>query len=48
MVGDQLKMSVPYPGTTHWGQLRDSDPFIGATTQKPQPNYCVAFDLTAP
>ena len=48
MVSDHLKMSDPYPGTTHWGLLRDSDPFIGATTQKPQPNYCVAFDLPAP
>jgi len=48
MVGDHLKMSAPYPGTTHWGLLHDSDPFIGTTTQKPQPNYCVAFDLTAP
>lgn len=48
MVGEHTKMSAPFAGTTHWGQLRDSDPFIGATTAKPQPNYSVAFDLTAP
>jgi len=48
MVGERAKMSAPYAGTTRWGLLRDSDPFIGASTQQPQPNYCVAFDLTAP
>jgi hypothetical protein len=29
-----------------WGHLRDSDPFVGSVTNSPQPNYCVAFDLT--
>jgi len=32
-------------GTLRWGQLRDSDPFIGATTRTPQPNYAVTFEL---
>jgi len=32
-------------GTRRWGQLRDSDPFIGATTRTPQPNYAVTFEL---
>ncbi len=31
-----------------WGKLRDSDPFVGAFTQKAQPNYAVAFELTVP
>jgi hypothetical protein len=32
-------------GTRRWGQLRDSDPFVGATTRTPQPNYAVTFEL---
>jgi hypothetical protein len=36
--------SAPAPGgTIRWGQLRDSDPFVGSTSGVPQPNYCVAF-----
>lgn len=35
-------------GTWRWGQLRDSDPFVGATTRTPQPNYAVTFEMTAP
>jgi hypothetical protein len=31
-----------------WGQLRDSDPFVGSTTGLVQPNYCVAFQLVIP
>jgi hypothetical protein len=31
-----------------WGQLRDSDPFVGSTTQQPNPNYCVSFELPVP
>jgi hypothetical protein len=30
------------------GNLRDSDPFVGAMTKKPQPNYSVAFELPVP
>jgi len=35
-------------GTWRWGQLRDSDPFVGATTRTPQPNYAVTFELSLP
>jgi len=31
-----------------WGQLKDSDPFVGDFTQMPQPNYSVSFELTVP
>lgn len=50
MIADpgRAKMMTPYPGTFRWGQLRDSDPFVGANTKEPQPNYCVAFELTTP
>jgi len=41
-------MMTPFKGTFRWGLLRDSDPFVGSVTGKAQPNYCVAFDLTAP
>ncbi|HKO51958.1 MAG TPA: dockerin [Polyangiaceae bacterium] len=32
-------------GSRRWGQLRDSDPFVGATTRTPQPNHAVTFEL---
>lgn len=35
-------------GTIRWGQLRDSDPFVGSTTGKAQPNYSVAFEMSVP
>jgi hypothetical protein len=31
-----------------WGQLRDSDPFVGSTTQMGNPNYAVSFELPVP
>lgn len=31
-----------------WGQLRDSDPFVGSTTGTRQPNYCVSFEMPVP
>jgi hypothetical protein len=31
-----------------WGQLRDSDPFLGCTTHLPNPNYAVSFELPVP
>lgn len=46
--GAHGKMLKPCPGTFRWGQLRDSDPFVGASSKKNQPNYCVAFELAAP
>ncbi len=48
LFGDRTKMAKPFPGTTHWGLLRDSDPFKGAATGKAQPNYAVAFEMTVP
>jgi hypothetical protein len=41
-------MSQPFVGTKRWGLLRDSDPFVGRMTNKPQPNYAVAFELPLP
>ncbi|HEY1379766.1 MAG TPA: hypothetical protein VGF55_23390, partial [Gemmataceae bacterium] len=35
-------------GSARWGQLRDSDPFVGSTTGVAQPNYCLAFELNVP
>ncbi len=35
-------------GSWRWGQLRDSDPFVGAITRTPQPNHAVAFELSSP
>jgi hypothetical protein len=37
-----------WTGTVRWGLLRDSDPFVGATTKLPQPNFAVAFELPVP
>jgi hypothetical protein len=48
MVGEKERRSVPSGGTVRWGLLRDSDPFVGAVTKTAQPNYCVAFEMTAP
>jgi hypothetical protein len=31
-----------------WGQLKDSDPFVGDFTQMAQPNYAVSFELPVP
>jgi len=31
-----------------WGQLKDSDPFVGELTQMAQANYAVAFELPVP
>jgi hypothetical protein len=31
-----------------WGQLRDSDPLVGETTNLNNPNYCVSFELPVP
>ncbi len=47
-IGEKVRMEAPFPGTFRWGLLRDSDPFTGVGTGKPQPNYCVAFEMTAP
>jgi hypothetical protein len=31
-----------------WGHLRDSDPFVGSTTQQANPNHCVSFEVPVP
>ncbi len=41
-------MTAPFVGTFRWGLLRDSDPFVGYSTNEPQPNYAVAFELPVP
>lgn len=48
LTGDPTPMTTPFPGVVRWGALRDSDPFVGATTQRAQPNFAVAFELTVP
>jgi hypothetical protein len=48
MVGEKTARSGPVHGTVRWGLLRDSDPFVGATSKQSQPNWCVAFELAAP
>ena len=40
--------SVPPRTSRRIGQLRDSDPFVGATTKQAQPNYSVAFEWPLP
>jgi hypothetical protein len=35
-------------GTARWGQLRDSDPFVGSLTALAQPNHSVAFEMNVP
>jgi hypothetical protein len=35
-------------GTVRWGQLRDSDPFVGSVSKTAQPNFCVAFEMPVP
>jgi hypothetical protein len=37
--------NVLWTGTTRWGRLRDSDPFVGTVTDTAQPNWCVAFEM---
>lgn len=48
MVANATAMAQPFAGTLRWGQLRDSDPFVGSSTQKAQPNFAVAFELPVP
>ena len=48
MVGESTLRNPQFGATPHWGLLRDSDPFVGATTHAAQPNFCVAFALQIP
>ena len=36
----------PTDQTARWGNLRDSDTFVGSVTGVAQPNYAIAFQLT--
>jgi hypothetical protein len=47
MTGERRR-AQPAPGFQRWGLLRDSDPLKGVGTGKVQPNYAVAFEMTAP
>jgi hypothetical protein len=46
--GTPPAMTQPFVATFRWGLLRDSDPFVGYTTQKAQPNFAVAFEMPVP
>ena len=48
MAASGSSMTTPFQGTTRWGLLHDSDPFVGSTTKKTQPNWCVAFQYSIP
>jgi len=48
MFGEKVRMQTSFKGTYRWGLLRDSDPFKGSVTGTAQPNYGVAFELSAP
>lgn len=48
MFGEPTMQKPPFNASPHWGLLRDSDTFVGWTTHKPQPNFCVAFELPLP
>jgi hypothetical protein len=37
-----------WTGTLRWGQLQDSDPFVGSMSRRVQPNYAVAFEMPVP
>jgi hypothetical protein len=37
-----------YSRAFRWGQLVDSDPFVGSTTSLPNPNYGVSFEMPVP
>jgi hypothetical protein len=48
LTGNTEPLSAPFNGTRRWGRLRDSDPFVGSVTNRPQPNYALAFELPVP
>jgi hypothetical protein len=48
LYGETAPRSVPVMGTARWGLLRDSDAFVGSSTNLAQPNYAVAFELPVP
>ena len=48
LTADPAFRTTPSAGTLRWGQLRDSDPFVGTMTKKAQPNYGVVFEMAVP
>jgi lysophospholipase L1-like esterase len=44
----QGKQLSNHSKAVRWGQLRDSDPFMGTTTKQANPNYAVSFSLPVP
>jgi hypothetical protein len=48
LYGEPEPRAEPVPGMRRWGLLRDSDAFVGSTTEEPQPNFAVAFELDVP
>jgi hypothetical protein len=38
----------PDGGTWRWGQLKDSDPFVGSMSHTAQPNWAVTFQMSLP
>ena len=45
---NQGKQSSNHSKAVRWGQLRDSDPFMGGTTKQANPNYAVSFSMPVP
>ncbi len=43
--GAQMKQASK---AVRWGQLQDSDPFVGSTSKRANPNYAVSFELPVP
>jgi hypothetical protein len=41
-------VTPPSGMTARWGHLRDSDPFVGAVTMTPQPNWAIEFQMAVP
>jgi len=48
LYGEPEFRAEPLPGMRRWGLLRDSDTFTGRTTEEPQPNFALAFELSVP
>jgi hypothetical protein len=43
--GVQMKQASK---SVRWGQLRDSDPFVGGTSKHHNPNYALSFEMAVP
>jgi hypothetical protein len=47
-ITNQGKQLSNHSKAVRWGELRDSDPFVGGTTMQANPNYAVSFYLPVP